>query len=221
MSARDDFGSMAGRPGGYNDRAGGLGNGGIGGGMHSGSMGGGAGRNGGTGSDTGLSTGNKWHGNTAWGRPGGSVQGYGTRRPNGQMVDPRRPDGSRPVISSAISQAAPPVRPAGAPPPAVAQPPVGMPPPRQPSVQGWLPSWPGTGQWWGDQPRYNNTPGLSGGTSPYTEDYNEPNRAWGYNPPQLGIGPNSPGNTQMQNGNTVNQNNQGTFRSGLHGGGGR
>lgn len=75
MSARDDFGSSAGRgPG-----AGGLGNGGIGGGMGAGSRGGGAGYNGGAGSRTGLTTGTTWHGNTAFGAPGGRATGYATR----------------------------------------------------------------------------------------------------------------------------------------------
>ena len=75
MSARDDFGSSAGRgPG-----AGGLGNGGIGGGMGGGSRGGGAGYNGGAGSRTGLTTGNTTYGNTAFGRPGGDAVAYGMR----------------------------------------------------------------------------------------------------------------------------------------------
>jgi hypothetical protein len=75
MSARDDFGSSAGRgPG-----AGGLGNGGIGGGMGGGSRGGGAGYNGGAGSRTGLTTGTTTYGNTAFGRPGGNAVAYGMR----------------------------------------------------------------------------------------------------------------------------------------------
>ena len=75
MSARDDFGSSAGRgPG-----AGGLGNGGIGGGMSAGSRGGGAGYNAGAGSRTGLTTGTTTYGNTAFGRPGGNAVAYGMR----------------------------------------------------------------------------------------------------------------------------------------------
>jgi hypothetical protein len=75
MSARDDFGSSAGRgPG-----AGGLGNGGIGGGMGGGSRGGGAGYNAGAGSRTGLTTGTTTYGNTAFGRPGGNAVAYGMR----------------------------------------------------------------------------------------------------------------------------------------------
>ena len=75
MSARDDFGSSAGRgPG-----AGGLGNGGVGGGMGGGSRGGGAGYNAGAGSRTGLTTGTTTYGNTAFGRPGGNAVAYGMR----------------------------------------------------------------------------------------------------------------------------------------------
>lgn len=71
MSARDDFGSDAGRPGGRGGSNGGLANGGVGGGRGGGGGGGGAGRNGGYGSQTGLMTGNKMYGNSAFGRPGG------------------------------------------------------------------------------------------------------------------------------------------------------
>ena len=75
MSARDDFGSSAGRgPG-----AGGLGNGGLGGGMSAGLRGGGAGYNAGAGSRTGLTTGTTTYGNTAFGRPGGNAVAYGMR----------------------------------------------------------------------------------------------------------------------------------------------
>jgi hypothetical protein len=70
MAGRDDFGSNAGRPGGFGG-AGGLANGGIGGGMGGGLGGGGAGRNGGIGSRTGLTTGNTMFGGMAFGRPGG------------------------------------------------------------------------------------------------------------------------------------------------------
>lgn len=234
MSARDDFGSMAGRSGGYNDRAGGIGNGGIGGGMHSGSMGGGAGRNGGAGSRTGLTTNSTWHGNTAWGRPGGSVQGYGTRDRNGNIGNRRNPDGS-PIIKSAISQAAPgamaptgappPVIPAAAPAPPVAQTPVGMPPKPPERSLGWLPGWPGTGQWWGNQAPYQNNSGLSRGQSGaiydgvYKDNYGE-GVPTGINY-QSGPGYNGPGSTYTQNGNTVGQNGLGGFRSGQPGRGGR
>lgn len=77
MSARDDFGSNAGRPGGYGGGAGGLGNGGVGGGMGGGFGGGGAGRMGGMGNRTGLTTGNRMYGGMAMGRPGGLAQNMG------------------------------------------------------------------------------------------------------------------------------------------------
>jgi hypothetical protein len=75
MSARDSAGPAG--PG--NSGAGGLGNGGVGGGWGGGGGGVGAGRNGGAGSQTGMRTGTEWHGNTAYGRPGGAVQAYGMR----------------------------------------------------------------------------------------------------------------------------------------------
>ena len=222
---------MAGRSGGYNDRAGGIGNGGTGGGMHSGSMGGGAGRNGGAGSRTGLTTNSTWHGNTAWGRPGGSVQGYGMRDRHGNIGNRRNPDGS-PIIKSAISEAAPaPMSPVGAPPP------VGMPPEVTPPITGpwpgqavppkperslgWLPGWPGTGQWWGNQAPYQNNSGLSRGPSAsdmraFKDSYDDP-ASYGWRGPEF----NGPGSTYTQNGNTVNQNGLGGFRSGQPGRGGR
>lgn len=78
MSARDaESGSSTYKGGSGN--AGGLGNGGVGGGMGGGHRGGGAGYNGGIGSRTGMTTGNTWHGNSAYGRAGGAVQAYGMR----------------------------------------------------------------------------------------------------------------------------------------------
>ena len=79
MSFRDDNGSGYGT--GQNGFGGGGYNGGVGGGMGGGGMGGGAGRNGGMGQQTGMTTGTQWHGNTAFGRPGGTVQAYGMRDP--------------------------------------------------------------------------------------------------------------------------------------------
>lgn len=80
MSARDsESGSSTYKGGSGSSGAGGLGNGGIGGGRGAGGMGGGAGRNGGAGSQTGLSTGKDWYGNTAFGRSGGRATGYATR----------------------------------------------------------------------------------------------------------------------------------------------
>jgi len=78
MSARDSESGSSSYKGG-SGRSGGLGNGGVGGGRGAGMGGGGAGRNGGYSSNTGLSTGNTWHGNTAFGRAGGRAAGYATR----------------------------------------------------------------------------------------------------------------------------------------------
>lgn len=127
MPARDDFGSGAGRPGGYGGGAGGLGNGGIGGGMGGGFGGGGAGINGGIGSRTGMTTGNTMYGNTAFGRPGGMVQAYGTKLTNGMMVDPRLPNGARPRPVGPTPTSAPPV--------------MGRPPAQKPAMPPSVPSW--------------------------------------------------------------------------------
>lgn len=208
MSARDDFGSSAGRgPG-----AGGLGNGGIGGGMGGGSRGGGAGYNGGAGSRTGLTTGNTIYGNTAFGRPGGNAVAYGMRDAAslnragmgptvGSYGNFRTPSGAAmygnsPVqgqsfygmnMGQALSQAnraqarqrpegllgGTPTA-AGAPAYSAVEQEMALPayedpmamyttltPPKTQPVMGWLPSWPGTGQWWGDQARYQNNSGLN------------------------------------------------------------
>ncbi|MEY2654459.1 MAG: hypothetical protein RLZZ524_1487, partial [Pseudomonadota bacterium] len=64
MSARDDFGSRAGTPGGYRGGAGGLGNGGLGG------------NGGGMTQNTGMRTGTQTQ-PSAYGRPGGVAMGYG------------------------------------------------------------------------------------------------------------------------------------------------
>ena len=86
MSARDSESGSSDYKGGSGS-AGGLGNGGVGGGRGGGGNargggGGGAGRNGGADSRTGLTTGNRWTGNTALGRPGGlarNPQAWGVR----------------------------------------------------------------------------------------------------------------------------------------------
>lgn len=78
MSARDSESGSSTYKGGSGN-AGGLGNGGVGGGMGGGHRGGGAGYNGGIGSRTGMTTGKDWYGNTAFGRSGGNVIGYGMR----------------------------------------------------------------------------------------------------------------------------------------------
>lgn len=98
MSARDDFGSSSGTSSAYGGGSGGLGNGGIGGGRGGGGMGGGAGVNGGLGSRTGVTTGSTWHGNTAFGRPGGMAQGYATRDPGSLAAAGMRP------VAGAFSQ---------------------------------------------------------------------------------------------------------------------
>lgn len=183
MSARDDFGSNAGTSRGYAGGAGGLGNGGVGGGMGGGFQGGGAARNGGIGSSTGLTTGNTWHGNSAFGRAGGMAQAYGMRDARslaGAGMGPtmgtygqfktlqgnpmfagspiqnmmyRGPNMGQALGQAQLAQAAwqnvqspatggllgpstPNVQPASA--------------PSTPNPIGYLPGWPGTGQWWGE-----------------------------------------------------------------------
>lgn len=110
MSARDDFGSDAGRGSSYKGGAGGLGNGGVGGGRGGGAGGGGAGRNGGIGSQTGLTTGNKMYGTSAYGRPGGRAQNPGAW---GVRPGPNIQQGplNRPTYPGPISYVNPPVSP--------------------------------------------------------------------------------------------------------------
>lgn len=189
MSARDDFGSNAGRPGGYGGGAGGLGNGGVGGGMGGGFGGGGAGRMGGMGNRTGLTTGNRMYGGMAMGRPGGLAQNMGAW-------------GMRP---QAPVQQAPMNRPAhpgllGNPIPASSIPDerilaVEDVPPPQPSVMGYLPGWPGTGMWWGNQPHYMNNSGLNppAAPAPSTPKYQD----------QVPQDPSFPGNTYQGWGSSV------------------
>tara|TARA_R110000868_G_scaffold86298_3_gene242100 strand:+ start:496 stop:1290 length:795 start_codon:yes stop_codon:yes gene_type:complete len=264
MSARDDFGSSAGRgPG-----AGGLGNGGIGGGMGGGSRGGGAGYNAGAGSRTGLTTGTTTYGNTAFGRPGGNAVAYGMRDAAslnragmgptvGSFGNFRTPSGAAmfgnsPVqgqsfygqnMGQALSQAnraqarqpqvggllgGSPVA-AGAPAYSAVEQEMSLPayenPIEQP-VMGWLPSWPGTGQWWGDQARYQNNAGLSRGApgptltiDGYKTNYGDPLDRWNRSPD--GNRYDGPGSTYAPSGNTVSQNGMGSIRSGLRGNGGR
>lgn len=153
MSARDDFGSRSGTPGGYGDRAGGLGNGGIGGGMGGGQGGGGAGRNGGIGSRTGLTTGNKMIGGRATGRPGGYAQNPGAwglhAWPSVSQSPLTRP--ARPAVPGLLTQTP-------------------VPPVEQPVI-GYLPGWPGTGLWWGDQPPWNNNPVPAAAPPPAKQYY--------------------------------------------------
>lgn len=177
MSARDAESGSSTYKGG-SGRAGGLGNGGIGGGMggggnHGGGMGGGAGRNGGIGSRTGLTTGNRMIGGTAYGRPGGFAMNPGAW---GIAPTPR-------IVQGPLSGV--PRRPGVPTAPLPAQPPV--PTAAPPSVIGYLPSWPGTGMWWGDQAPYQNNAGLNG-----------PNY-------------DGPGSTHYPNGSTIYQNNEGNY----------
>lgn len=82
MSARDSASGSSdwhGGGGSFGNGGGGTANGGIGGGQGGGGWGGGAGYNGGYQSRQGLSTGNTMYGNSAFGRPGGMAQAYGTR----------------------------------------------------------------------------------------------------------------------------------------------
>ena len=160
MSARDAESGSSTYKGG-SGRAGGLGNGGIGGGMggggnHGGGMGGGAGRNGGIGNQTGLTTGNRMIGGVAYGRPGGLA-----RNPGAWGIAPTPPVTSRPLNRPAVPGLLNPA----VPPPAAIPPEVPA-PPQQPPIQGWLPGWPGTGMWWGDQPPYQNNPGLNPPAAP-------------------------------------------------------
>lgn len=76
MSARDSESGSSTYKGGSGS-AGGLGNAGLGGGSGAGGQGGGYG--GGMTRNTGMSTGNKMYGNTAFGAPGGRATGYATR----------------------------------------------------------------------------------------------------------------------------------------------
>jgi hypothetical protein len=143
MSARDDFGSTAGRPGGYGGGAGGLGNGGVGGGMGGGYAGGGAGINGGINSRTGLTTGNRMLGGPqgvqAMGRPGGMAmnpQAWG-RMPSPPVT--QGPIGRPPGL---LDPAVPPVAASAPPPP---QEPAW--PWANPAVYNPYPQWSGQGSW--------------------------------------------------------------------------
>ena len=150
MSARDSESGSSTYKGG-SGRAGGLGNGGIGGGMGGGFRGGGAGYNGGIGSRTGVTTGNTWKGTSAFGRPGGAAMGYG------MSPGAARQAAAQSIWSKLTGRAqpgAPTPTPVAAPPPQVTV------PPPQPRVIGYLPGWPGTGMWWGNQAPYQNNAGL-------------------------------------------------------------
>ena len=172
MSARDSESGSSTYKGG-SGRAGGLGNGGLGGGMggggnYGGGMGGGAGRMGGIGSRTGLQTGNTMFGGMAFGRPGSAAMNSSAWGIRPQAAIAQGPlSGARPRPASI-----PGVNPVPQNVPAIED--VPMPtfedpmamyttlkPPKTPSVQGWLPGWPGTGQWWGNQAPYQNNSSLN------------------------------------------------------------
>jgi hypothetical protein len=160
MPARDDAGSNYGRPGGSQNS--GVHNGGVAGGMGGGFGGGGAGRNAGAGSRFGMTTGTKMNGNTYVGRPGG----IGV-----SLADV--------VAAAARPKAVSPVAPTSVPPPTVvpvsAPVPVGAALPPRPASLGWLPGWPGTGQWWGNQGPWNNDANMwprSNGSTSYRQPGN-------------------------------------------------
>lgn len=174
MSARDSESGSSSYKGG-SGRAGGLGNGGLGGGMGSGMGGGGAARNGGYGNRTGLQTGNTMFGGMAFGRPGGNAMNpgaWGVVRQSpisqGPLNRPTRPG----LLGNPIPASVPGVNPV--PENVMAVEDVPMPtfedpmamyttltPPKPQPVKGWLPGWPGTGQWWGNQAPYQNNSSLN------------------------------------------------------------
>jgi hypothetical protein len=248
MSARDAESGSSTYKGG-SGRAGGLGNGGIGGGMggggnFGGGMGGGGGRMGGIGNRTGLTTGNSmWgiagrNGVTFTGRPGGFAQQPGAfgfrpeagvtrgplKQPKGLLGNPTPASvaGVNPVPENVMAVEDVPMP--------TFEDPMAMyttlKPLKTPSVQGWLPSWPGTGQWWGNEPRFMNNNGLSRGrgaahgSEMFKQGYDY-GIGDGFDPSRFGNKFNGPGSTYTQNGNTVNQNGMGAVRSGLRGNGGR
>ena len=161
MSARDSESGSSTYKGG-SGRAGGLGNGGIGGGMggggnYGGGMGGGAGRNGGIGNRTGLTTGNRMYGGMAFGRPGGLALNPGAWgvHPTPAIAQGPLAGRTKKGAVTAVPASIPGVNPV----------PEDIPPP-QPSVIGYLPGWPGTGMWWGNQPTYMNNSGLNPPAAP-------------------------------------------------------
>lgn len=174
MSARDSESGSSTYKGGSGS-AGGLGNGGIGGGRggggnYGGGGGGGAGRNGGIGSRTGLTTGNRMIGGVARGRPGGMAfnpGAWGIRQSpvsRNKKAAPAVPGLLGPAVPAAVEEVL-----------AIED----VPP--LPSVQGWLPGWPGTGMWWGDKPHYMNNSGLNPAQStPHWGTWADNSTAYGF-----------------------------------------
>lgn len=164
MSARDAESGSSTYKGG-SGRAGGLGNGGIGGGMggggnSSGGFGGGAGRMGGMGNRTGMMTGNTMFGGMALGRPGGMAMNPGAWGMRPQAAVQQGPLG-RPANPGLLGN---PVPASSIPDERILS--VEDVPAPQPSVIGYLPGWPGTGMWWGNQPNYMNNSGLNPPAAP-------------------------------------------------------
>lgn len=211
MSIRDSASGSSDWRGGGDHRANG------GGGTANGGLGGNA-RNGGEGARYGLTTGTATYG-SGFGRPGGNVVGYATRQPDGSWGNFRTPTGSQVfagnpsthsgnsamrglgALQAAFNRpqavSAQPVSgdtPVASLPPAVMpQQPVGAMPVKR--VMGWLPSWPGTGQWWANEPRWNNAapaPKLSSIPNGMRTDrfvgpnFSNSSRAW---PTSTGAGP--------------------------------
>lgn len=150
MSARDSESGSSTYKGGSGN-AGGLGNGGIGGGMGGGNRGGGAGYNGGIGSRTGVTTGNTWRGTSAFGRPGGPAMGYGMSPAAARQAAMVAQQGILGRLRQGVPQQ-------GVPVPVAAPPPAAVPPPQR--IIGYLPGWPGTGMWWGNQAPWQNNEGM-------------------------------------------------------------
>jgi hypothetical protein len=171
MPARDDAGSNYGRPGGSQNS--GVNNGGVAGGMGGGFGGGGAGRMGGIGSRTGLTTGNTMFGGMAFGRPGGfalNSSAFGVRPQAGIARGPLSGARPRPAAVAGVNPLPENIPALEDVPMPTFEDPMAMyttlKPLKTPSVQGWLPGWPGTGQWWGNQSPYQNNPGLNPARAP-------------------------------------------------------
>lgn len=179
MSARDAESGSSTYKGG-SGRAGGLGNGGLGGGMGAGMGGGGAARNGGYGNRTGLTTGNTMFDGMAFGRPGGFAlnssafgvrpQASVTRGPLNRPANPGLLGTPTPASVAGVNPVPENVMAVEDVPMPTFEDPMAMyttlKPLKTPSVQGWLPGWPGTGQWWGNQSPYQNNPGLNPARAP-------------------------------------------------------
>jgi hypothetical protein len=142
--------------------------------------GGGAARNGGYGNRTGLTTGNTMFGGTAFGRPGGFAANPGawgvrpqagvTRGPLNRPANPGLLGTPTPASVAGVNPVPENVMAVEDVPMPTFEDPMAMyttlKPLKTPSVQRWLPGWPGTGQWWGNQSPYQNNPGLNPARAP-------------------------------------------------------